>query len=519
MSISRQDKSQLHELARLAYCNPFDRERMELERRVLGDLFQDDSAVAWSRTGTTGVANRARPNVSAITQLAGELVDTVQREFANGTAGTDTFTPENLGDYWDVVTYVLLYRQIAEVAPGELDQPKTIARIWDHFLADYRAFSVVPGAEQAGIADPAHLFSCLAQVHRSFLSIYDFIIGESLPIIRLRSAIWESIFTTDLRRYRRVLFNRMGALPTLVTGPSGTGKELVARAIGMSQYVAFDPEKKLFASDQASRFHALNLSAMTETLIESELFGHRKGAFTGAVEDRIGWLEQCPPSGAIFLDEIGELNPALQVKLLRVVQQREFSRIGESTCRMFRGKLIGATNRNLDLEMQEGRFREDLYYRLCADQIRTPGLREQLDDRPDDLEPLVDEIAHRLAGEEARQFACEATEWIRRNLGNDYPWRGNFRELEQCVSSIMIRGSYIPRAVAQSATGVPAGRTSWLDEIGAGNLSANDVLSRYCTWIFFRTGSYESAAALLGIDRRTVKAKIDEKLLDRFQQG
>jgi Sigma-54 interaction domain len=519
MPVTRQDKSRIRELARLAYCNPFERERMELERQVLGDQYEDDSGMVWSRTGTMGVANRARANISAITKVATEMVEKVKHEFANGAGGAQGFTPEQLGDYWDVVTYVLLYRHIAEVAPGDFDQPKTVSRIWDRFLVDFREFSVVAGAEKAGIADPAHLFSCLAQVHRSFLSIYDFIIGESLPVIRLRAAIWESIFTSDLRRYRRVLFNRMGALPTLITGPSGTGKELVARAIGMSQYVAFDPAKKAFASAQTSRFHALNLSAMTETLVESELFGHRKGAFTGAVEDRVGWLEQCPASGAIFLDELGELNLALQVKLLRVVQQREFSRIGESTCRAFRGKLIGATNRDLDLEMQEGRFREDLYYRLCADQIRTPGLREQLDDRPEDLQPLVDEIAHRLAGEEARQFACEATAWIRSNLGNDYPWRGNFRELEQCVSSIMIRGSYIPRSVTRSLTGVPAGRPNWLDEIGAGNLSANDVLSRYCTWIFFRTGSYESAASLLGIDRRTVKAKVDEELLARFQGG
>ena len=112
----------------------------------------------------------------------------------------------------------------------------------------------------------------------------------------------------------------MGDVTTLVTGPSGTGKELVARAIGLSRYIPFDAEGQAFADDTPRSFVPLNLSALSPTLIESELFGHRRGAFTGAVADRAGWLETCPPRGTVFLDEIGELDPAIQVKLLRVLQ-------------------------------------------------------------------------------------------------------------------------------------------------------------------------------------------------------
>ena len=104
-------------------------------------------------------------------------------------------------------------------------------------------------------------------------------------------------------------------------------------------------------------------------MIESELFGHRRGAFTGAVEDRSGWLETCGPHGAVFLDEIGELDAAIQVKLLRVLQSRTFQRIGETKPRRFEGKVIAATNRDLDEEIGAGRFRSDLYYRLCADVV------------------------------------------------------------------------------------------------------------------------------------------------------
>ena len=236
----------------------------------------------------------------------------------------------------------------------------------------------------------------------------------------------------------------MSTLPTLITGPSGTGKELVARAIGLSQFIAFDADKKRFAESDTSGFLPLNLSAMSANLIESELFGHRKGSFTGAVSDRQGWLELCPPSGAVFLDEIGELEMSLQVKLLRVVQQRTFSRIGETSERTFSGKLIGATNRDLSQEMKAGRFREDLYYRLCADRIHTPGLRDQLDACPDDLHSLTQHLARKIAGENSESLGQQACDWILKNLGSNYPWRGNIRELEQCISSIMIRGCYIP---------------------------------------------------------------------------
>jgi transcriptional regulator with AAA-type ATPase domain len=192
-----------------------------------------------------------------------------------------------------------------------------------------------------------------------FWHIFDNIVGESMPIARLRAAVWQSIFTHDMRRYRRSLYNRISDVTTLITDPSGTGKELVARAIGLSQYIAFDAQRQCFSGDMTNMFLTLNLSALSPTLIESELFGHRKGAFTGAVADRAGWLEISPRNGTVFLDEIGELDAAIQVKLLRVVQSRVFQRLGETDERPFHGKIIAATNRDLAAEIRAGRFRED----------------------------------------------------------------------------------------------------------------------------------------------------------------
>src|SRR5690606_29799135 len=127
--------------------------------------------------------------------------------------------------------------------------------------------------------------------------------------------------------------------------------ELVARAIGLSRFIPFDPKTQRFAEDFAGSFFPLNLSALSATLVESELFGHCRGAFTGALQDRAGWLEVCPHYGTVFLDEIGEVDPQVQVKLLRVLQERTFNRIGETDARRFSGKIIAATNRDLATEM------------------------------------------------------------------------------------------------------------------------------------------------------------------------
>ena len=184
---------------------------------------------------------------------------------------------------------------------------------------------------------PAPLCVLISRSERAFHHIIESIIGSSMAAARLRAAVWQSIFTHDMRRYRRTLYDRLGDFTTLIRGPSGTGKELVASAIGLSRYIPFDPKTQTFSEDFASSFSALNLSALPSTLVESELFGHRRGAFTGALHDRRGWLEVCPPLGAVFLDEIGDLDAAIQVKLLRVLQSRTFQALGDTTERHFRG--------------------------------------------------------------------------------------------------------------------------------------------------------------------------------------
>jgi DNA-binding NtrC family response regulator len=172
--------------------------------------------------------------------------------------------------------------------------------------------------------------------------------------------------------------------------------------------------------------------------------------------------------------------------------------------------VIAATNRDLGREMREGRFREDLYYRLCADTIVAPSLRERLADSPDELTTLLEFLAERLVGEqEAPVLAREAGTWIAEHLGRDYAWPGNVRELSHCVSNVLIHRNYRPAATGRA--------DAWQDRLVqrmlGGELQAEDLLRSYCTLVYARTGSYVEAASRLGLDRRTVKSRVDPELL------
>ncbi|TWT62385.1 sigma-54-dependent transcriptional regulator [Rubinisphaera italica] len=511
--LSQNDLRLLSILSNLTYCNPFEPERIEFERAALREKFVPEDEIAWSRT--TQWLEADRPNVVSLTEAANQLVDRIRAALLDGHELND----ETARHYEDAVTYVLYYRYFASlVGSQESVSSRQVKKNWNSFRTDFDYYLELPGRPGLHSQSPGHMFACLDQVRRAFRHIFHFILGESQPAAQLRAEVWQSIFTHNMRRYRRTLFAKMSDVATLITGPSGTGKELVARAIGLSQYVAFDTDRETFAGKVDDSFIALNLSALSPTLIESELFGHRKGAFTGAISDRAGWLEKCPPWGAVFLDEIGELDLAIQVKLLRVVQSRAYTRLGETEERPFLGKLITATNRDLGEEMEAGQFRRDLYYRLCADHIQTPSLHEQLTDRPQALSGLIQLLAQRIAGEEADSIAEEAEQWINNSMPTNYTWPGNIRELEQCVRNLMIRNCYQPYQTSKKEESTPV-HLAWLKAAEKRQWTAEELVSKYVTWVYAAEGTYEGTANLVGLDRRTVKSKIDEELLKAIEAG
>ena len=497
-------------VSQLAYCNPFLPERSDFEKAALGDEFVEGEPV-WSLAVEDPEKQRA--NVWRIAARVSPLVEELRGRLLRHFRANS----QELRLYEDGVNlhlYNRYYTSFFERSFGKESTRQSSARwnFYREFLADWQHFYNVEGCNFPTHHEPAHTFACFRQIQSAFEQIFRDIIGGSMPAARLRAAVWQSIFTHDMRRYRRTLYTRMRDFATLITGPSGTGKELVARAIAQSRYMTFDENKLQFAEDRGALF-PINISALSPTLVESELFGHRRGSFTGAVGDRKGWLEACPPLGSVFLDELGDLDPAIQVKLLRVIETRTFHPVGDTASRYFEGKLIAATNRDLAAGIRAGRFREDLYYRLCSDQIATPSLAEQLADSPQVLRELVVYMARRVAGAEAEEFVPEATSWIEQNLGSNYGWPGNYRELEQCVRNVLIRRNYRPTRSAISRTALEI----CLDEFRETRLTADRLLSRYCTLMYARTGNYEEAGRALQIDRRTVKSKVDLELLSRLR--
>jgi two-component system response regulator HydG len=288
-------------------------------------------------------------------------------------------------------------------------------------------------------------------------------------------------------------------VPVLLQGESGTGKELMARAIH------FEGPRR------GKPFVAVNVAAVSESLMESALFGHRKGAFTGATEDRQGYFE-ASSGGTIFLDEVGEMTAGLQVRLLRVLQQKSIMRVGETKDIPVNTRVIAATNRDLAQEVEKGRFREDLWYRLNVFTITVPPLR----DRISDITPLALHILERRQieiGKSVKSITSEALDRLQ-----SYDWPGNVRELENVIQRaiILAEGDTIgPELIlveSRNSDSHPLGRLS--------DLPFREAEKRfrtvYFTNLLARTkGNKTEAAKRAGLDRTSLHAHIRRIQKDR----
>ncbi len=278
----------------------------------------------------------------------------------------------------------------------------------------------------------------------------------------------------------------------LILGESGTGKELVARAIHQNS-----PRKD-------GAFVAVNCGALTESLLEAELFGHSKGSFTGANADRRGLWEEAD-GGTLFLDEIGETSLAMQVKLLRALQEGEIRRVGSSVNRQVDTRVVAATNRHLEEEVKSGNFREDLFYRLSVVTLRVPPLRE----RPSDIALLAETFLHKArknTNRENLRFSTEALESLAA-----YEWKGNVRELEAAIeyAALRARGGEIlaedlPVKLVSEEFKRAAPRSP-LAELYEDLPSLDELEKRYLLRVLEKTGRNRTRAAeILGVDRRTL---------------
>jgi len=356
-----------------------------------------------------------------------------------------------------------------------------------------------------GIEESRRFIALAYQFRRAYYFIFRHLVGRSRCMQQLRRDLWQNVFTHDILMYDQYLWNRMENFSTMLFGETGTGKGTAALAMGRSGYIPFDEKENKFTHNFVNTFTTLNISQFPETIIESELFGHVRGAFTGAVKDHKGVFSRCSPNGSILLDEIGELSTHVQIKLLNVLQERVYSPVGSDEKHRFNGRIIAATNRSIREIREKKIFRDDFYYRLCSDIITVPPLHKRIAQDPEELSDLLAHTVTRIVGQPSPEIASRVLEYIESSLTLSYPWPGNVRELEQCVRRVVLRNAYeINEAPA------PAPKTDSLTrQIQDGRLSAQDLLAHYCTHLYEKHGTYEAVSRIAGLDRRTVKKYID----------
>lgn len=472
------------QIADLAFVNPFSRERESADCRVLN--------------GTPGQWDLSRRS---------EKIQALLRERLQALKPPAEF---RIGDYRgrvrEIMEYAWLFYQFHEFQDRFDRFIAAQERAGDEPIELPFADEVTGCFRRAGFgeADCAKYIGLFYQLRRGFLFINSSVSGDCPSIVELRMRLWNHIFTFNPHWYLDYLIGRMEEFSTLLLGATGSGKSLAARAIGCSGFIPFDLKRRRFRESFTRSFQAINLAQFPASLLESELFGHKKGAFTGAIENHPGVFARCSPYGAVFIDEIGDIDIPTQVKLLNVIQDRTFSPVGSHERQRFSGRVISATHRDIEQLRRDGHFRDDLYYRLCSDVIVVPGLQQRLRENPEELRPLIGRLLKRVLDNPDGQLVARIEDRIRETVPQHYSWPGNVRELEQCIRRICLTGDY---RGAENARSSDVGTAFRLAETGA-EPGVQQLLQQYCRFLYEKYGSYEAVARITRLDRRTARKYI-----------
>lgn len=494
-----------------SFANPFGELREKLDRKIAGLVGLDSNRESVINGRICSISRRE------ISDRCIQEVDLhIKRLESEGKGTIDAF----VGHDREIMRVVFLF----DIFHKFRERFDTL--IMDQIMAGDIPVSV-PFAKEAmqilyrrGFAEKTflHYIAFSFQLRRAFFFISNSLVGISPCMKELKGNLWNNVFTNNIELYDRVLWNRMEDFSTLILGETGTGKGTAAMAIGRSGFIPFNEKKSCFEESFTKAFIPINLSQFPESLIESELFGHKKGAFTGAVDDHKGVFDHCSAHGAIFLDEIGEVPGHVQIKLLRVLQDRIFTPVGSHITSRFRGRVIAATNRSM-AEIMEGKiFRDDFYYRLSSDIFEVPPLRKRIREEPAELEALLAFTVEKILGEPFPELVKKVYSIINRQLGKDYHWPGNVRELEQCVKRIILRRHYEGHPKKETDTLKELTNTKIIEKqqpgealisrIKSGEIDASTLISGYCKLLYQQHGTYETVAKKTGLDRRTVKKYI-----------
>lgn len=477
-------KALLLKVSSIVFTNPFSLERLSIDQEITGDF-----------------------DISDLSRLLPQLISTVSGKLKAldqiGLVKWQDFSKIDQAMMRNVYLFEIYHAYI-----GDFDNYIS-KQLSDIDISQKLGFAseIINQLQKRGFnhAEAIHYVSLFYQLRRAFYFINSRLVGCSLSMQKLRVSLWNNIFTHDIFFYEKYLISNMEDFSTLILGETGSGKGAVASSIGNCGYFSYDEKKHNFGTSFKDHFISVNLSQFSEGLLESELFGHKKGAFTGAMSDHEGVFARCRAEGAIFLDEIGEVNITTQIKLLKVLQERTFNKVGDYQNLRFSGRVIAATNLDIEELISTGNFREDFYYRLCSDVIRVPSLHQRIKEDPKELKVMLENVLSRITKEKNEVLLSKSLKKITAELGIEYEWPGNVRELEQCARNILINDRcHHPLSKISS-------QVSWPNRMLKGEMTSQELLSQYCVMLYEKEKSYEKVSKITNLDRRTVKKYVDEK--------
>ena len=475
------------QIADLAFVNPFSLEREQADWQIL-------------KQNTQGMAFKERRKL---------LVAKIDWHFQELTRNNRFDIRHYHGKGRETMRLAWLIQSFYSYQELFNEHIKAQQQVGDKALELPFSLDILEHFERTGFSrqEATHFIALLFQLQRAFSFIDDAVSGTSAAMIELRKRLWNNIFTFNPEWYLNYLCNRMEDFSLLLLGETGTGKSLVAKAIGFSGYIPFNASTRRFAESFTASFKAINLSQFSPGVLESELFGHKKGAFTGATDNYSGLFAKCSRYGSVFIDEIGDIDIPIQVKLLNVLQDRRFSPVGSLEQHRFEGRVISATSRPIDQLMETGQFRTDFYYRLCSDVITMPSLRQRISENHTELRELIARLLQRVIESPDEDLIDRIDARIQAVIAKDYHWPGNVRELEQCIRRICITGTY----QGQALTAVKQVNEINYQVDAQGNyLSAQKLLQTYCRFLYDQNHSFETVARIVNLDRRTVKKYITQ---------
>jgi DNA-binding NtrC family response regulator len=474
------------QIAELAFVNPFSRERELADWQLLN----------------------LKPQAISVSERRQMLVAKLEREFQQLTRQHRLDIRQYQGKTQDTLRLAWLVKVFYAYQQRFEAYIKAQQQAGDKVLELPFATDMIEEFERVGFTrqETTHYIALLFQLQRAFRFIDEAVSGTSAAMIDLRKRLWNNIFTFNPEWYLNYLCNRMEDFSLLLLGETGTGKSLVAKAIGCSGYIPYDSASRKFVESFTASFKAINLSQYSTGVLESELFGHKKGAFTGAIDNHPGLFAKCSKHGSVFIDEIGDIDIPIQVKLLNVLQDRVYNPVGSHEQQRFEGRVISATNRPIEQLIKTGTFRADFYYRLCSDVITLPTLRERINENPNELRELIAGLLHRVIESPEAGLTNRIEVRIREVVPKAYHWPGNVRELEQCIRRICITGNYQGQALTPAQ---PAKDGFFQADAQGKHLTAQQLLQSYCKFLYDQHQSYETVARIAGLDRRTVKKYID----------